>query len=148
MENKLKPESASVLKTLNECEIRTVLATGDNVLTAISVARNCKMLDPAKTVFLGEVADKNGQEVVVWNQIEGNKKQGVQSTDKGNGLPWHYSDSSIEVALTGPAFHIITENKDKDQFTYNSVCMKAQVFARMSPLDKDLLIQALHNVCK
>lgn len=39
MENKLKPQSSDVLKTLNECKIRTVMATGDNVLTAISVAR-------------------------------------------------------------------------------------------------------------
>jgi cation-transporting ATPase 13A3/4/5 len=39
MENKLKAKSANVLRNMNECEIRTVMATGDNVLTAISVAR-------------------------------------------------------------------------------------------------------------
>lgn len=39
MENKLKENSSEVLKTLNECNIRTIMATGDNVLTAISVAR-------------------------------------------------------------------------------------------------------------
>jgi len=55
MENKLKEMSQSILKTLNDCNIRTVMATGDNVLTAISVARQCKMLDPTKEVFLGEL---------------------------------------------------------------------------------------------
>jgi magnesium-transporting ATPase (P-type) len=30
------------------------MATGDNVLTAISVARQCRILDPVKKVFLGE----------------------------------------------------------------------------------------------
>jgi magnesium-transporting ATPase (P-type) len=31
------------------------MATGDNVLTAISVARQCNMLDPKKDCFLGEL---------------------------------------------------------------------------------------------
>ena len=55
MENKLKPQSSDVLRTLNDCQIRTVMATGDNVLTAISVARQCKMLSPSKTIFLGDL---------------------------------------------------------------------------------------------
>lgn len=57
MENKLKAKSANVLRNMNECEIRTVMATGDNVLTAISVARQCKMLSPDKKVYLGEIVD-------------------------------------------------------------------------------------------
>jgi cation-transporting ATPase 13A2 len=57
MENKLKAKSANVLRNMNECEIRTVMATGDNVLTAISVARQCKMLSPDKKVFLGEIVN-------------------------------------------------------------------------------------------
>lgn len=58
MENKLKPESNGILQILNDCEVRTVMATGDNVLTAISVARQCKMLDPTKPVYLGEVINQ------------------------------------------------------------------------------------------
>lgn len=38
MQNKLKPITASVIKELNDCEVRTIMATGDNILTAISVA--------------------------------------------------------------------------------------------------------------
>lgn len=70
MENKLKPESNEILQTLNECEIRTVMATGDNVLTAISVARQCKMLDPAKPVYLGEVVMRGNEKTIVWNRTE------------------------------------------------------------------------------
>lgn len=44
MENKLKKETSAVISNLNECKIRTVMATGDNVLTAISVARQCNIL--------------------------------------------------------------------------------------------------------
>ncbi len=39
MENKLKKETNGVILELNEAKIRTIMATGDNVLTAISVAR-------------------------------------------------------------------------------------------------------------
>lgn len=45
MENKLKPETIGVIQNLNECKIRTIMATGDNVLTAISVARQCAILN-------------------------------------------------------------------------------------------------------
>lgn len=30
------------------------MATGDNVLTAVSVAKQCQILNPKKIVFLGE----------------------------------------------------------------------------------------------
>lgn len=39
MQNKLKPVTTSVIQTLNQANIRTIMATGDNVLTAISVGR-------------------------------------------------------------------------------------------------------------
>jgi cation-transporting ATPase 13A2 len=56
MENKIKPETTPVIKTLQECEIGTIMATGDNVLTAISVARQCGIIDKNDTVFLGDLA--------------------------------------------------------------------------------------------
>jgi P-type E1-E2 ATPase len=71
MENKLKEQSSHVLKTLNECNVRTVMATGDNVLTAISVARQCKMLDPEKKVFLGELIEESGNKVIQWSTTGG-----------------------------------------------------------------------------
>ena len=39
MENKLKVETIGAIENLNKCHVRTIMATGDNVLTAISVAR-------------------------------------------------------------------------------------------------------------
>jgi len=39
MENKLKEATAGTIRTLNDCKIRTIMATGDNTLTAISVGR-------------------------------------------------------------------------------------------------------------
>lgn len=51
-ENKLKPTSAGVLKELMDSDIGTVMVTGDNILTAISVARECNLLDPQAHCFI------------------------------------------------------------------------------------------------
>lgn len=39
MENKMKAATSDVIRTLSDCNVRQIMATGDNVLTAISVAR-------------------------------------------------------------------------------------------------------------
>jgi cation-transporting ATPase 13A3/4/5 len=43
MINNLKPVSAAVIKELNDADVRTVMATGDNLLTAQSVAKTCNV---------------------------------------------------------------------------------------------------------
>lgn len=58
MENKLKPQSQGILSTLTTNSVRTIMATGDNVLTAISVAKQCKMIHPEKECYLGELINE------------------------------------------------------------------------------------------
>ena len=60
MQNKLKPVTTSVILELNQANIRTIMATGDNVLTAISVGRECNIIDAACEVFLGDVKKVRG----------------------------------------------------------------------------------------
>lgn len=50
-ENKLKPSTTAAIEELNDAQIRTVMCTGDNALTAISVAKECKIVTNA-TVFV------------------------------------------------------------------------------------------------
>lgn len=138
MENKLKPETTGAIKQLQLCNIKTIMATGDNVLTGISVARQCSILDTRREVWLGDLESKLGNPVIVW-----------KSTDKfkevvSGRLPWRYNDDSIEVALTGKAFnHIMHEN---NKFIANSVLAKAKVYARMGPDDKACLVENLQNM--
>ena len=51
-ENKLKPSTSRVISELNEAGIRNVMCTGDNILTAVSVAKECKMIDPGEHCFI------------------------------------------------------------------------------------------------
>jgi magnesium-transporting ATPase (P-type) len=41
MQNTLKPQTTPVIAELKKSQIRCVMITGDNILTAISVARYC-----------------------------------------------------------------------------------------------------------
>lgn len=51
-ENKLKPTTSQVISELNQAGIRNVMCTGDNILTAISVARECKMIGTNEQCFI------------------------------------------------------------------------------------------------
>lgn len=51
-ENKLKPTTTEAIEQLNEAKIRTVMCTGDNVLTAISVAKECKIVEEGTPIFV------------------------------------------------------------------------------------------------
>ncbi|KYO49059.1 hypothetical protein Y1Q_0006506 [Alligator mississippiensis] len=46
LQNKLKPESARILGELHHACVRPIMVTGDNMLTAISVAQECVMIPP------------------------------------------------------------------------------------------------------
>nr|XP_032818254.1 probable cation-transporting ATPase 13A4 isoform X3 [Petromyzon marinus] len=50
LENKLKPETQAALEELRKARIRTVMITGDNMLTAVTVARTCGMVPPLHDV--------------------------------------------------------------------------------------------------
>lgn len=56
-ENKLKPTTAGVLDELSEAGIRKVMCTGDNILTAISVARECNLIDKTAHCFVPHFAE-------------------------------------------------------------------------------------------
>ena len=52
LENRLKPDSAAVIDQLIEANIKTLMVTGDNLLTAISVARECGMVGAKDQVVI------------------------------------------------------------------------------------------------
>lgn len=51
-ENKLKPSTSRVIMELSQAGIRNIMCTGDNILTAISVAKECTMIDSDETCFI------------------------------------------------------------------------------------------------
>ena len=50
-ENKLKPGSAPAIQALRSAHLACRMITGDNPLTAVSVARECDLINQAAHVF-------------------------------------------------------------------------------------------------
>jgi len=62
MENKIKAATNPTIQKLNECNIRTIMATGDSILTAIAVAKDCNILSKNfETIYYGDIEMKNGE---------------------------------------------------------------------------------------
>ena len=72
MENKLKDVTRSIIDQLQQANVRTIMVTGDNALTAISVARQCHIVNPKQRVYLGDLSEKpiNGKYKLVWKDFD------------------------------------------------------------------------------
>lgn len=51
LENRLKADTSPCIKKLNQANIRVIMVTGDNILTAVSVARDCGILTQGQSVI-------------------------------------------------------------------------------------------------
>jgi len=70
MENKLKPVTKDIIRVLKEAEVTPIMATGDNVLTAISVAGQCGIIDDSKPIHFGDLHttdNENDQPWISWH---------------------------------------------------------------------------------
>ncbi|CAB4059167.1 ATP13A2 [Lepeophtheirus salmonis] len=81
MRNNLKSESKPVIDLLTEADIRCVMVTGDNILTAISVARECGLIGPSDDVMRVE-ATPDKLEITPTLLNESNER----STSDGNNV--------------------------------------------------------------
>jgi magnesium-transporting ATPase (P-type) len=62
LENRLKPESAVIIQQLSDAAIRSCMITGDHVLTAVTVSRNCCIINPLHPVLVTEVMTRPQQQ--------------------------------------------------------------------------------------
>lgn len=72
-ENKLKPTTTGIINELAAANIRKVMCTGDNILTAISVARECNLIDPNAHCFVPHFAEggsRNPLSRLSWESVD------------------------------------------------------------------------------
>jgi cation-transporting ATPase 13A3/4/5 len=126
------------------------MATGDNTLTAISVARQCRILEMNQEVFFGDVVNNK----LVWKSQAGEDDEpsiiGLNTTrpyveveDDTKTVPWDKIPGSVGVALDGKTLSFIHNNLDRYDKVIYKILLKAQVYARMSPDDKANLVELL-----
>ena len=146
LQNKLKPATIPSLKKLNRAGIKTIMATGDAVLTGIAVGRECGIINSSIPVYLGEI-DKGE---VVWELFSATE---ASKTTKMTKPPWlhHSFGDDYILALTGTTFaHLVSEaeiiDQERNQKTLDIVLEKCQIFARMAPEHKTLLVEKLQGL--
>ncbi|XP_044224784.1 polyamine-transporting ATPase 13A3-like isoform X1 [Thunnus albacares] len=152
MQNKIKEETAGVLRDLRQANIRTLMVTGDNMLTAISVARDCGMIRPHEKVIIADaVPPKDFHPAsITWHYTE-NPVQTVKDAQTveislEEGLydeQLAQQDQSYHFAVSGRDFAVITEHFPQ---LVQKLVLRATVFARMAPDQKTQLVEVLQSI--
>ncbi|KAK3325625.1 hypothetical protein B0H66DRAFT_616280 [Apodospora peruviana] len=155
-ENKLKPVTASVLSELLESNIGTVMVTGDNILTAISVARECNMISKTAHCFVprfvhGHSRDPNAQ--LQWESIDNHIYQLDEKTllplpappEGDASLPYDISNlRNYSIAVSGDVFRWVVDFAPPE--VMRRMLVTGKVFARMSPDEKHELVEKLQSI--
>ncbi|KAG9493978.1 hypothetical protein GDO78_001703 [Eleutherodactylus coqui] len=152
MQNKLKPETPAVLEDLRIANIRMVMVTGDNMLTAISVARDCGMILPHDKVIVAEaLPPKDGQAAKInWHYADTMPRSNLNAINQ-EVIPMKSLNDSLEenqaidyhFAMNGKSFAVILEHF---QDLLPKLVLHGTVFARMAPDQKTQLVEELQNV--
>ena len=69
----MKEETFKAIEDLREAKIKCVMATGDHGLTAISVAKKCKILNHKLPCYFGDAMRSGDQKFIVWTLIDHSK---------------------------------------------------------------------------
>jgi predicted P-type ATPase len=142
MENKLKIETYDAIRCLNVANIRSIMCTGDNVMTAISVARECALINETDRVILIYL-DDNKEPMLKYVEL-GDNIPVMLNINSDNPKLMNESGSNVgfQLSITGSSFDLIRTNYPK---IYENLLLHGKVFARMSPEQKQQLIESLQG---
>uniref|UniRef100_A0A803T0S5 Cation-transporting ATPase n=1 Tax=Anolis carolinensis TaxID=28377 RepID=A0A803T0S5_ANOCA len=137
LQNKLKPETVPVLAELRRACIRPVMVTGDNLLTAVSVGRECGMIPAKGKVILTEaLPPRDGQPATInWQQADELPAPEIPDKDSKQ-VSYHF-------AIGGRSFSVILEHFP-DLLPKLLLC--GTIYARMAPDQKTQLVEALQKM--
>ncbi|GEQ68484.1 hypothetical protein JCM33374_g2152 [Metschnikowia sp. JCM 33374] len=150
-ENKLKASTKGTLKQLREADIRSVMCTGDNILTAVSVGRECELIDPLVTqVYIPRFADEDelpssGGTGLIWEDMHNPQNKLDPTTLQRVTHDIRDEVHDYILAITGDIFrYMLVELQIAD--LKEAILMKCNIFARMSPDEKHELVEQLQKL--
>ncbi|KAH8167765.1 hypothetical protein CIB48_g488 [Xylaria polymorpha] len=155
-ENKLKPTTAAVLKELNQSNIGSIMVTGDNILTAISVARNCGLVERNAHCFVPRFVEGNSRDpnaCLQWESIDDTAYHLDHRSllplpvpvERDASLPYDITKlKNYSLAISGDVFRWIIDFAPKD--VMQKMLVRGKIFARMSPDEKHELVEKLQSI--
>ncbi|KAM8902081.1 putative cation-transporting ATPase 13A4 [Lycaon pictus] len=149
LENRLKDETKPVLEELISARIRTVMVTGDNLQTAITVARKSGMVSESQKVILIEANETTGSSSasISWKLVENKKHISYSNQDNYINIREEVSDNgkegSYHFALSGKSFQVISQHFSS---LLPKILINGTIFARMSPGQKSSLVEEFQKL--
>ena len=128
LENKVKPETLPTLNALHRALVRSVIVSGDNPLTCISVGKECGIVESGMKLFVSTIiTDEYGRKRIEWIDTD---EDGGESSETGGAhmvaAPLKLNPRTLrldaasaaslngrackyELALTGSAFKLLED---------------------------------------
>ncbi|XP_077998029.1 polyamine-transporting ATPase 13A3-like [Glandiceps talaboti] len=157
MQNTLKPETTPIIQVLNRANIRTVMVTGDNMLTAVSVAKDCGMVPAGEKVILvtGTPPMDGKPATLSWEYEESPKI--VETVENTGSIQKHPREVHIQtyhhgISIDDEHFHFAVSGKTfaviRKYFPdlLPKIVVRGTVFARMAPEQKTQLVESLQEI--
>lgn len=122
LENRLKPDTTSVIDSLSAANIRTVMVTGDNILTALSVARDCNIIQNNQNVIIVTAIQnlENKWELVYSLSGNTNPPNNKLSYERNNhSVSTTRNDSAVSINTLETYTHSIHMNDDVEMQYFN-----------------------------
>ncbi|XP_067423675.1 polyamine-transporting ATPase 13A2 isoform X2 [Emydura macquarii macquarii] len=145
MRNFLKAETAPVIHLLRTANIRTVMVTGDNMLTAVNVAKSCGMVELKERVVFVNASPPSPDKPAALKFIPSEDSQGQEQPEglyQQEGC-FLQQQQPCHLALNGKSFAVVC-----DHFPHllPRILIQATIFARMSPDQKTQLVCSLRDL--
>ncbi|XP_072748286.1 polyamine-transporting ATPase 13A3 isoform X2 [Anoplolepis gracilipes] len=150
LENRLKQPTASVITELREANIRVVMITGDNIQTAISVAKECGILSIEEHVVDVVATSRKGEkdrpkiffnvQSITQSSRRNSRDQAFATSTTIQDVERGIANCNYRFALTGQTWQALREHYPD---LLDRICVRGTIFARMSSDQKQQLIMEL-----
>ncbi|KAJ1575372.1 hypothetical protein NDA11_003664 [Ustilago hordei] len=150
-ENKLKAATTASIATIrDDARLPIKMCTGDSVLTAVSVAKECGILSANAHVYTPRIAHKTLEEgsetVVEWISVDHEEDRlDTYTLDplprKGSSAASASKLKNVDLAVSGEILRILLETCSAE--TMARILIHCKVFARFSPEQKQELVEQL-----
>ncbi|XP_033366178.1 probable cation-transporting ATPase 13A3 [Bombus vosnesenskii] len=146
MENRLKAPTIPVIKELRTANIHVLMITGDNIQTAVSVAKECGILSPQESVIdVTVVMEENkSQPEIYFNAQEMSSKLNLHNKKLNilelKDIERNIGNTNYRFALTGQSWQLLREHYPD---IIAKICVRGAIFARMTSDQKQQLVLEL-----
>ncbi|XP_039084969.1 polyamine-transporting ATPase 13A2 isoform X2 [Hyaena hyaena] len=146
MRNLLKPQTTPVIQALRRTRIRTVMVTGDNLQTAVTVAQGCGMVGPReRLVIIHATPPERGRpaSLELLPQDSSTAANWAEDPNQAASYSVEPDPRSSHLALNGSTFGVLMKHFPK---LLPKVLVQGTVFARMAPEQKTELVCELQKL--